>query len=307
MVQDNSTFNPARDIPRLDGKVILITGGNIGLGKESALELSKHNPAEIWIAARNSHKADAVLNAIGHQSPGVSVRFLQLDLASFDSIKQAARTFTSSAARLDILLLNAGVMGLPHGVTKEGYEMQFGINHMGHALLLKLLTPILLKTATAQPGSDVRVVSLSSVAHKFSLTGGINFDNLKTNAEKQSTNSLYGQSKLANLIYAGEFAKRHPDITSVSVHPGTVKTDLQQSGGNLLIRGFQKFVVPLIGVDVHEGAKCQLWASTAVGVESGQYYEPVGVSGRGNALSKEKMLGKKLWDWTENELRLHNI
>ncbi|KAH7153588.1 hypothetical protein EDB81DRAFT_687901 [Dactylonectria macrodidyma] len=300
-------YDPARDMPPLDGKVILITGGNIGLGKQSALDISKHNPAEIWLAARNAQKADVVIAQLREQAPRVSIRFLQLDLSSFDSIKNAAHTFTSSVSRLDILLLNAGIMGTPPGVTKEGYEMHFGTNHVGHALFLKLLTPLLLKTASSPPCSGVRVVTVSSVAHKFSVSGGIKFDILKTDGQGESLNNLYGQSKLANLVYAREFAKHHPEIKSVSIHPGTVKTDLQKSGGNLMLRGFQKFVVPLIGVNVQEGVKNQLWAATTKGVENGEYYEPVGVTGRGSALSLDKELGRRLWDWTDKELEGHDM
>ncbi|KAH6989789.1 hypothetical protein BKA56DRAFT_475542 [Ilyonectria sp. MPI-CAGE-AT-0026] len=300
-------YNPSRDIPSLEGKVILITGGNIGLGKQSALDLSGHGPAEIWLAARNAQKADAALAELRSHAPDVSVRFLQLDLASFESIKSAARTFTSAVSRLDILLLNAGVMGCPPGKTKEGYEMHIGTNHVGHALLLKPLTPLLARTATEQPRLGVRVVTVSSVAHKFAVSGGVDFDILKTNGEVSSPNNLYGQSKLANLVYAREFAKHHPEITSVSIHPGTVKTDLQTSRGNLLMRGFQRFVVPLIGVEVDEGVKSQLWAATAASVKSGEYYEPVGVAGKGNALSKNEELGRKLWEWTEKELAGHNM
>ncbi|KAL1882324.1 hypothetical protein Daus18300_000810 [Diaporthe australafricana] len=307
MAHGTSTYDPGRDIPPLHGKVVLITGGNIGLGKQSALDLSKHNPQEIWLAARNAPKADVAIAEIREQAPHVPIRFLQLDLGSFDSIKNAARTFTSSVSRLDILLLNAGVMGCPPGITKDGYEIHFGTNHMGHALLLKLLTPLLLKTASESTGKGVRVVTVSSVAHKFSVSGGIKFDILKGYGEKQSSNNLYGQSKLANLVYAREFAEHHPEIISVSVHPGTVKTDLQKSAGNLIMRGFQKFVVPLIGVDVQEGVRNQLWAATAAGVENGEYYEPVGVVGRGSALSRDRELGRKLWAWTEDELAEHNL
>ncbi|KAH8749934.1 hypothetical protein F5883DRAFT_694522 [Diaporthe sp. PMI_573] len=298
-------YDPMREIPHLEGKVILITGGNIGLGKQSALDLSKHNPAEIWLAARNSQKADAAIAELRSHAHNVSVRFLQLDLASFESIKSAAQTFITAVSRLDILLLNAGVMGCPPGKTKEGYEMHFGINHVGHAFLLKLLTPLLVKTASELPRSSARVVAVSSVAHKFTVSGGIDFDILKTDGKGQSPNNLYGQSKLANLVYASEFAKHFPGLVSVSVHPGMVKTDLQTSGGNLLMRSFQKFVVPLMGVEVDEGVKSQLWAATAAGVESGEYYEPVGVVGRGSALSKNQDLGRKLWEWTEKELAGH--
>lgn len=297
----SKAFNPATDIPRLDGKIILITGGNIGLGKQSALDLSKHNPAEIWLAARNEEKAKNAIEEVKGLAPSVSVRFLQLDLASFDSIKVAARTFRNHVSRLDILLLNAGVMGGTPGITETGYEKHWGVNHIGHALLLKLLQPLLLQTATQSPGSDVRVISLSSTAHKYSVSGGIKFGSVR-NGQGESSNGLYGQSKLANLIYARQCAKHWPQITFASVHPGIVKTDLQTGGGNLLMRGFQAIIVPILGVAVEEGAKSQLWAATAKGVVNGEYYEPVGVPGRGSSLSKSEELGDKLWAYTQKEL-----
>src|SRR6195952_3199478 len=136
MVTKGVSFNPDADIPPLDRKVILITGGNIGLGKQSAKYLAKHNPAEIWIAARSAETGNAAVEEIKVVSPNVSVRFLPMDLGSFESIKMAAKTFVDSVSRLDILMLNAGIMGTPAGVTKNGYESRFGINHVGHALLL---------------------------------------------------------------------------------------------------------------------------------------------------------------------------
>ncbi|TVY59892.1 putative oxidoreductase [Fusarium oxysporum f. sp. cubense] len=297
------SFNPDRDIPSLEGKVILITGGNAGIGKQSALALSKHQPSEIWIAARNAKKAETAIAEIKQQSPGVDVRFLELDLSSFASVKSAAQTFLKSVSRLDILMLNAGIMACPPGQTSEGYEVQFGTNHMGHALLTKSLLPLLTHTASSSPGSDVRVVSVSSIAHKFGPSGGIQFDTLKSTASGMSTTDRYGQSKLANILFIRELALRHTELTPVSIHPGTVKTDLQNSnGGSWMLSAFQKFVVPLVGVSVEEGAKSQLWAATAKGVKAGEYYVPVGVSGNGSQLSKDKVLAKKLWDWTEKEL-----
>ncbi|KAF5642471.1 alcohol dehydrogenase Bli-4 [Fusarium tjaetaba] len=298
-----SAFDPDRDIPSLEGKVILITGGNVGLGKQSALALSKHQPSELWIAARSAKKADSAIAEIKQLSPAVQVRFLELDLASFASVKTAAEAFLSPVSRLDILMLNAGIMACPPGQTTEGYEVQFGTNHMGHALLTKILLPLLIRTASSSPRSDVRVVSASSVAHKFGPSGGIQFDTLKSTATAMSTNDRYGQSKLANLLFIRELAEHHPELTVALIHPGTVKTDLQKSNdGSWMINVFQKVVVPLIGVSVEEGAKSQLWAATAKGVQSGEYYVPVGVSGEGSQSSNDKALAKKLWDWTEKEL-----
>lgn len=301
----HARWTPERDIPSLQGKVILITGGNIGLGKQSALELAKHDPAEIWIAARNAQTSAAAIKEIQNQAPHVSFKFLELDLSSLASVQKAAQLFTSSVTRLDILFCNAGVMGRPPGLTTDGYEVQFGTNHLGHACLLELLTPLLLSTASLPgPRADVRVVFVSSVAHKFTTSDGINFDLLKTKAENIQTNDRYGQSKLANLLYAQEAARRHKELTIVSIHPGTVKTGLQKSNdGSLLLRVFQSVVVPLVGVPVEEGAKNQLWAATAPKVVSGEYYEPIGVPGRASNHGKDRHLATKLWDWTHEELK----
>ncbi|KAH7159488.1 hypothetical protein B0J13DRAFT_539072 [Dactylonectria estremocensis] len=309
MFCQSTPYNPDTDIPSLKGKFILITGGNVGLGKQSALAICKHHPSQVWIAARSAEKANTAIAEIKKQVPDsdVSLRFLELDLASFDLVKSAAKTLLASVSRLDILLLNAGIMARPPGLTKEGYEIQFGTNHVGHALLLKLLLPLLVKTASA-PASDVRVVSVSSVAHKFGPSGGIQFDTLKTLAEAMATNDRYGQSKLANILYAREVARRYPQLTTVAIHPGTVKTDLQKSNdGSFIVSAFQKVVVPIIGVSVEEGVKNQLWAATGEGVKNGEYYVPVGIPGKGSALSMDRELSQKLWEWTEKELGVCSV
>ncbi|KAI9872796.1 MAG: hypothetical protein M1823_008080, partial [Watsoniomyces obsoletus] len=146
-------FNPSTDIPSLKDKVILVTGGNIGLGYESILQLSQHSPAHIYLAARSEPKAVAAIKSLRDAVPnGPPISFLPLDLSSFASIKSASKSFTSSNSRLDILINNAGIMACPPGLTSEGYELQFGTNHLGHALLTHLLLPTLRKTAAA--GAD---------------------------------------------------------------------------------------------------------------------------------------------------------
>lgn len=303
------SFNPQTDIPSLQGKVILITGGNVGLGKQAALNLAKHNPEEIWIAARNTDKAANAIAEIQRHVPKARLRSLKLDLASLASVQSAARDFTSAGSRLDILMLNAGVMALPAGQTKDGYEIQFGTNHVGHALLVKLLLPLLQNTA-ATPGSDVRVVAVSSMGHKYVPSGGIQFDTLKTPAESMATTERYGSSKLANILHMRALARRHPELTTASVHPGVVKTDLHNTGdGSWMVCMFTKMAVPLIGVTVEEGAKNQTWAATAKKGEvvSGEYYTPVGNKGNGSKLASDDGLADKLWRWTEKELEGWNL
>lgn len=306
------SFNPAKDIPSLRKKSILITGANTGIGKQTAVFLSQHSPAQLWIGARNKQTGQATVDEIQSLAPDTSVRFLELDLMSFASIKSAAKRVLAESERLDILILNAGIMGGHPGTTQDSYEKQFGTNHVGHAFLLKLLTPLLLKAASDPIGVEPRVVSLSSSGHRsaFPPAGGIVFPTLKTAQLGIAGISKYGQSKLANVVYAREFAKRYPQITMVSIHPGEVKTGLfktASNGGGFVEKVLNMIVVPLVGGTVEEGSKNSCWAATAQGVQSGRYYEPIGVLGKGSKLSKDEELGRKLWEWTEKELKGHEV
>lgn len=295
-------FNPEKDIPSLDGKVILVTGGNIGLGQQSILEFSRHNPAQIWLAARNLEKAQAAADEIRKYVPNAPIKLLEMDLASFASVSKAATTFSAQSDRLDILMLNAGIMAAPAGLTKDGYELQFGTNHMGHALLTKLLLPVL--KSTAQRGCDVRVVALSSSGHALAPSGGIKFDSLKTSADSLGAYVRYGQSKLANVLFARQLAKEYPQFTVTAVHPGLVHTNLQAgaTGAGFLMGTVASRIVTLFKIPVDQGVLNQLWVSVAKGVKSGEYYVPVGVDGSVSSNGKNDELAKKLWDWTEREL-----
>ncbi|KAK7408113.1 hypothetical protein QQX98_009704 [Neonectria punicea] len=200
-------------------------------------------------------------------------------------------------------------MAFPPELTKDGYEIQFGTNHVGHALLLKFLLPLVVETATKlSSASEVRVVILSSIAHKFTVSSGIDFDTVKNKAERLSTFDRYGQSKFANAAYARELAKRYPQITIASVNPGAVKTGLQKTkAGGVLFRLYQAMFIPIIGVSPQEGARNQVWAATSKEAVSGEYYTPVGVAGNASAFAKSAEFGRKLWDWTEKELEGHRL
>lgn len=193
-------------------------------------------------------------------------------------------------------------MAVPKGMTEEGYEIQFGTNHVGHALLTKLLLPTLL--STAEKGIDVRFVNLSSEGHNLAPTGGILFDKSKLDA--QGTWARYGQSKLANILYAHELARRYPSITAVSVHPGLIKTELYEPNreANMLLRFGMAVVGPLIMQDVKQGALNQLWAVAAKKAEvvNGAYYKPVGQLSKGSGYAQDTSLATRLWEWTEKEL-----
>ncbi|UNI21571.1 NADP-retinol dehydrogenase [Purpureocillium takamizusanense] len=297
-------FDPDKDIPSLQNKVILVTGGNIGLGRQAILEYAKHKPKQIWLAARNLDKARAAVNEIQQQAPGAPIRILQMDLTSFASIQRAARAFLQESGRLDILMLNAGIMATLPGLTEDGYEVQFGTNHMGHALLTKLLLPMLDKTAQRSPDADVRVVVLTSEGHKLGPKAGILFDTLKTEYAHVDPFVRYGQSKFANVLFARQLAHRNPRLTVAAVHPGVVHTNLEASATG--ISKSDRANGPLANlphVPVNEGVKNQLWASVSKDLVSGEYYEPVGKPDKVRKLGKNDELAKALWDWTEAELK----
>ncbi|KAF2010907.1 NAD(P)-binding protein [Aaosphaeria arxii CBS 175.79] len=304
------SFSPNKDIPDLAGKVIIVTGGNSGLGKESITQLGKHAPREIVMTARSEKKALEAIKEIETEVPGIKLTFLSLDLSSFDSIKKAARSILERYDRLDVLLNNAGLMGVPPSLTEDGYEMHFGSNHMGPALFTKLLLPLLEKTSKL-PGSDVRVVQLSSDAHQFGPKEGILFSQLKTTQADISGTARYGQSKLANLLYIKSLAKRYPGIKCVSLHPGVVKTGLatEMMKRYPYLQWLFKIVVNLFFTDVHKGAYGQLWAATGRSseLESGAYYVPLKKKVTGNKMVNNDELAEKLWDWTEQELLTHNL
>jgi NAD(P)-dependent dehydrogenase (short-subunit alcohol dehydrogenase family) len=302
------SFNPDSDIPDLSGKVVLVTGGNIGLGKETVLQLSKHNPAHIFLAARTESKATEAIKEIQAAVPNAAkITFLQLDLMSFDSIKKAAASFLSQSSELHLLINNAGIMATPPGTTKEGYEEQFGTNHMGHALLTKLLLPTLKATAANAPPQSVRVVVLSSLAEKYATPKTTyQFAKLKTNWSDVSTSARYSVSKIANIHYASELARRNPELRVVSVHPGVVSTNLMS--GPVKTYPWLRPIRPIFAffmTSVPDGTKNQLWAAVSPDAKSGEFYYPVGLTNKGSDLSKNSKLALELWDWTEKELAAH--
>jgi NAD(P)-dependent dehydrogenase (short-subunit alcohol dehydrogenase family) len=181
--------------------VILVTGGNLGLGKQCVLEYARHNPAQIWLAARNVEKAKAAVEEIQKQLPKPApIKLLELDLSSLQSVKDAASTFLAESDRLHILMLNTGIMAAPPGLRKDGYELQFGTNYIGHALLAKLVLSTLEKKAKLSD-ADVRIIMLSSHGHMYApKPEGIRFDTVQTKADEIGAYGRYGQSNLAIIL-----------------------------------------------------------------------------------------------------------
>ncbi|KAI4724762.1 NAD(P)-binding protein [Aureobasidium sp. EXF-10728] len=301
-------FNPTKDIPDLSGKVIVVTGGSSGLGKESVHQLAKHNPDKIYLAARTSQRGNAAIEEIVQAVPSArgKIHYLEVDMASFASVNRAAARIIAENERLDILMNNAGLADAPSSLSTDGYEIQFGSNYMGPALFTQLLLPLLQKTAE-QPNSDVRIINLSSELFKQAPKQGILFADLKSPMQKTGSITKYGQSKLANYLFTKVWAEKYPDIKSVALHPGVVNTGVWD---NMFSRPYVGRVMGMVMrpflTNVHDGAKRQLWASTAKKseVRSGAFYMPNGGEYT-QAILKNDKLAKELWAWTEKEFAKH--
>jgi NAD(P)-dependent dehydrogenase (short-subunit alcohol dehydrogenase family) len=261
-----SKWNTA-DIPDQTGRTAVITGANTGLGYETAAALAA-NGAHVVLAVRDLDKGTGAADRIVKAAPAASVAVQELDLTSLDSIRAAADELKSRHDSIDLLINNAGVMFTPRSTTKDGFELQFGTNHLGHFAF----TGLLLDRVLAVPGS--RVVTVSSVGHRFARRG-IRFEDLQWQRD-YSRVGAYGQAKLANLMFTYELQRRLQGSTTIAVaaHPGGSRTELTR---NLppLIGAATRLVEPLFqGADM--GALPTLRAATDPGVLGGQYFGPDG-------------------------------
>ncbi|KAJ2895989.1 oxidoreductase [Zalerion maritima] len=301
-------FDPDTDIPDLSGNVIFITGGTAGIGKATLLYLAEHSPAHIYFTGRNKTAAAEIISTAKEIDSELPVTFVRMDLGSTSSVQAAVDGFLQKERRLDILILNAGVCGIAPNLTEDGYEIQFGINHMGHFALAEQLLPLLLATAQdkkEKEGEDqgVRVVTLTAKGHSVQPKYGIDFASLKSTMPNTHTWTRYGQSKLANLLFAKELARRYggKGITSVAVHPGITGTNLVKQMGWV-----NRMLMHTYGGDAQtpeDGAMNVLWAATSDDVENGEVYEPVGEKGPVPKDGMNEELARKLWDWSEKEVR----
>ena len=277
--------------------------GNNGIGAVSVRQLAKHG-AHVYLGARTPSKAYAAIEEVRKVVPDAHITFLEIDLASLQTVKRAADEFKASSDRLDILMNNAGVMALPASTTKDGYEIQFGTNHVGHALLTKLLMPTLERTVDRT--RDVRIVNVSSAGHNMPPKGGLVLKEATTDIASYNTWARYGQSKLANVLFTRGLARRYPAIRSIALHPGAVDTGLSlgfQASHPWLATLLRPVTVFL--KTPQQGALTQLFAATSPEAKNGHYYVPTGVENSGSTLSQDTKLGDELWEWTEREFAKH--
>jgi NAD(P)-dependent dehydrogenase (short-subunit alcohol dehydrogenase family) len=259
------------DIPPQTEKLVIVTGATGGLGFETALGLAQAG-AEVVLAGRNREKGRMALERIMRVLPLAEANFEMLDLASLMSVRAFAERMIARGKPLDLLINNAGVMDLPaRWLTKDGFEMQFGTNHLSHFALTGLLLP-LLRTARSP-----RVVNVSSLAHRG---GKIDFDNLQAERSYKSW-SAYQQSKLANLLFTFELQRRSDKhrwrLMSNAAHPGYSRTDIIANGpGTKGVRGMLSSILRPLSHSAADGALPTLFAATSLEAEPMGYYGPNG-------------------------------
>ncbi|MBA2946834.1 SDR family NAD(P)-dependent oxidoreductase [Streptomyces himalayensis] len=260
-----------QDIPDQNGKVAVVTGANSGLGMQTARALAEHG-AHVVLAVRNLDKGREALARIRESAPGAKLSLQRLDLASLKSVREAAAELHAAHPKIDLLINNAGVMYTPPAKTEDGFDMQFGVNHLGHFALTGLLLDLMLPV----PGS--RVVTVSSFGHR--IRADIHFDDLQFD---RSYNAVvaYGQSKLANLMFTYELQRRlapHHTTIAAAAHPGAADTELNQNMRGLARKGAE-LIQPLFTQSAAMGALPALRAATDPAVTGGQFYGPKGMGG----------------------------
>jgi NAD(P)-dependent dehydrogenase (short-subunit alcohol dehydrogenase family) len=291
------------DIPSQQGKLAVVTGATGGLGYETALELARAGAA-VLVTGRNPEKGPVAIRRIQSAVPAANVRFDILDLASLASIHAFAAKLLTNGQSLNLLVNNAGVMQLPNRrSTEDGFEMQFGTNHLGHFALTGLLLPLLRQTEAP------RVVNVSSLAHRG---GKIDFDNLQAE-RKYRPWAAYQQSKLANLLFTFELQRRSDaygwGLTSNAAHPGFARTDLIPNGPGT--SGLTMIGSTVLGAFLSHsaaaGALPTLFAATSPQAAAGGYYGPNGFYEMKGPVAPAKVLpqarnegvARKLWEVSE--------
>jgi NAD(P)-dependent dehydrogenase (short-subunit alcohol dehydrogenase family) len=288
------------DIPPQNGRTAVITGATGGLGYETALALAGAGAAVV-LTGRNDAKGQDAIQRIRGQFPNAKISYETLDLANLASVADFATRFAATHASLDLLINNAGVMALPkRQTTADGFEMQFGINYLGHYALTARLLPLLRR------GHQPRVVNLSSLAHR---SGAIDFEDLQ-GAKSYNPFKAYCQSKLAMLIFALELQRRSDaagwGLMSNAAHPGFARTDLMANGPGTggLMGLFGKILQPFASHSAAAGALPTLFAATSPNAEAAGYYGPNGfyemkgppASAKIMPRAKDAAVAARLWD-----------
>ncbi|KAG9120559.1 hypothetical protein FRC07_003899 [Ceratobasidium sp. 392] len=312
-------------IPDLNGQVIIVTGGNTGIGLETCKALLEKN-AKVYLAARNKTKAEAAIDWLKQETGGKTAVFLELDLADLASVRRAADDFKSQERELHVLFNNAGVV-LPsiEQRTTEGYDLSFGTNVLGHYFLTTLLLPNLSYTARySSVRGPTRVINTSSEAIWDPPKGGIVWETLGTSGDSLAAckrlgrPSLYAQSKLGNVLFSNELARLYPiqRVVSVSLHPeevdpyttirGAIKSDIMRYVP--FPSWFKSLIMHLFYYPASQGALTQLYAGTVPNPENlnGMFLIPWARIGDPGPIAKDQALAEKLRAWCEEQIEIFN-
>ena len=290
----------AADVPDQSGRVAVVTGANSGIGYEAAAVLAGRG-ARVVVAVRDLGKGESAVHQIKRRNPDAEVALQQLDLSSLASVRAAAEDLRAAYPRIDLLINNAGVMYPPKQTTADGFELQFGTNHLGHFALTGLLLDHLL------PVEGSRVVTVASIAHN--IQAGIHFEDLQWERSYNRV-AAYGQSKLANLMFTYELQRRLADkqapTIAVAAHPGISNTELMRHIPGSGLPGFSR-LAGLVTNSPAVGALATLRAATDAAVRGGQYYGPSGfrelvghpVLVQSNRMSHDADVQQRLWSVSE--------
>lgn len=270
---------------KLNGKVALVTGANSGIGAVTARELALQG-YHVFLACRDADKAQQVINAIDQQSRGqAKAEFIALDLASLDSIRACAAQFLAKKLPLHLLICNAGLAG-HKGMTKSGFELTFGVCHVGHFLLTQLLTEKLIESKPA------RVVVVSSKAHRHAK--GIDFDAVIRPTESMGALKEYAVAKLANVLFVKELGRRlyGTGVTTYAVHPGVVSTNVWRSLPKPMVKVLSRWMI-----SPEEGAQTTLYCAIQpqLSGETGMYYDNCKVTAS-SVTAQDIQLARLLWE-----------
>ena len=291
MMMKNEKWN-TENILSQKGRIVIVTGSSSGIGYETARVLA-NKQASVIIAVRNLEKGNKALAKIIQQNKDADVRVMELDLANLASVNNFAENFQKNYSRLDLLINNAGVMIPPYSKTTDGFELQFGTNHLGHFALTGQLLKLLISTKAS------RIVNVSSGAHNF---GNLDFDDLNWEKRNYAQWTAYGDSKLANLYFTYELDRKLKEqgINTVvtASHPGWTATELQRTAGDVM-----KYLNGIFAQDITMGALPTLRAAIEEGLKGAEYFGPNGfmeISGypvkvESNQLSKDRAIAQKLW------------
>ncbi|MER6131834.1 oxidoreductase [Streptomyces sp. NPDC001815] len=293
----------ARDIPDQSGRTAVVTGANSGIGYVTARELARRG-ARVVLACRSESRGTEAADRLAGEAPGAEVEFVRLDLGDLDSVREFTAVYGSAHERLDVLVNNAGVMALPQGRTVDGFETQFGVNHLGHFALTGLLLPTLLTT----PGA--RVVSVSSTMH---ATANIDINDLNSE-QKYGRWTAYSRSKTANLLFVHELARRlaatGSDVVAAAAHPGYAATNLQTASprmeGRRVSQRFMETGNRFFAQSAEAGALPTLYAATAPGIRPDSFTGPSFLGWRGSPAKSWRAkwtlndtAGQRLWEESE--------